>query len=348
MENLKNLCQNLPTVKLLRATQKDFTDIRQFLIGYEKYCTALAALFVRSIPESGNTFVLKSRMPFEKQTYSSRRTETEVKTKTEKTSSLDGVLYISPGGMLYHCMCCARNKKVKKQTMHELQKVFTQYKVTGMTGERSSSLFLERCLKNLLEEKPRETRDCILMSFGEDKTCLKKTSVAARFAEFLFAKFWQIKKLNPSGFEPVLPNGCTVQRCSAKDTAALCTAECAYYSEEVLPPWIPIDEHKIRLLLANKLRTKLVFAVKNKNGKFISMAAAQAAGFYYAQVGGVYTFPNARKQGCASFLLHTLCRELKSCALTPVLFVRCANKKAAALYKNCGFRAYGLYRIVYC
>ena len=124
--------------------------------------------------------------------------------------------------------------------------------------------------------------------------------------------------------------------------------ECAYCSEEVLPPWIALDEHKTRLLLANKLRTKLVFAVKNENGRFVSMAAAQAAGFYYAQVGGVYTLPDARKQGCASFLLHTLCRELKSCSINPVLFVRRANKKAAVLYKNCGFRAYGLYRIVYC
>ena len=345
---MKAFCRRLPAVTLLQAAQKDFADIRRFLILHEKYCTALAAFFVRSIPENGNTFVLKSRMPFEKQTYPSRRTETEVKTKTEKTRSLDGVLYISPGGMLYHCVHCAGDKKIKKETMRELQKLFTRYKISGMTGESAGSLFLERCLKRVLKAKPRQIRNCILMAFDEDKMRFKKTDGAAPFARFLFKRFRQLKKIKSSGAEPSLPKGCTVQRCSVKDTAALYALECAYCSEEVLPPWIALDEHKTRLLLANKLRTKLVFAVKNENGRFVSMAAAQATGFYYAQVGGVYTLPDARKQGCASFLLHTLCRELKSCSINPVLFVRRANKKAAVLYKNCGFRAYGLYRIVYC
>ena len=97
---MKEFCRLLPAVTLLQAAQKDFADIRRFLLLHEKYCTALAAFFVRSIPESGNTFVLKSRMPFEKQTYPSRRTETEVKTKTERISSLAGVRYSKAGGML--------------------------------------------------------------------------------------------------------------------------------------------------------------------------------------------------------------------------------------------------------
>ena len=181
---MKAFCRRLPAVTLLQAAQKDFADIRRFLILHEKYCTALAAFFVRSIPENGNTFVLKSRMPFEKQTYPSRRTETEVKTKTEKTRSLDGVLYISPGGMLYHCVHCAGDKKIKKEAMRELQKLFTRYKISGMTGESAGSLFLERCLKRVLKAKPRQIRNCILMAFDEDKTSLKKQSVQRRLPGF--------------------------------------------------------------------------------------------------------------------------------------------------------------------
>lgn len=186
---MKAFCRRLPAVTLLQAAQKDFADIRHFLILHEKYCTALAAFFVRSIPENGNTFVLKSRMPFEKQTYPSRRTKTEVKTKTEKTSSLDGVLYISPGGMLYHCVHCAGDKKIKKETMRELQKLFTRYKISGMTGESAGSLFLERCLKRVLKAKPRQIRNCILMAFDEDKMRFKKQTVQRRLPGFCSKDF---------------------------------------------------------------------------------------------------------------------------------------------------------------
>jgi len=135
--------------------------------------------------------------------------------------------------------------------------------------------------------------------------------------------------------------------CEKKDAPALMKLHTGFLKEEVLPAgkelYMPSLLHDLEKILS----TQTTIAIKGKDG-FIGKAQTNAASPKFIQIGGVYTLPQYRKQGCAELLTKTISNQILSKDKFPILFVNKRNKPAVSLYKKCGFKAFGTFCVVYC
>ncbi len=306
---------------LAPVTEDDLNDVREFLLPRERFCAALVSLFagrpeaespVRfSRPASGRCGILRHR------------------------TEIIGVLYISPSGLVYHCLPLSAFSPDEREQIAALCAAFAQESavskgsaVSSIVGCFEASRFLERCFKLC----PKEARSYKLMCADAKEDAAGCANRSAHRCEESFRSF---------------PNGLSVRRCRSEHAPFLFPLVKAYYEEEVLPSWMSVDDDMLKLLTAGRLRTQFMFGLELPDGSFAATAGTNNLGIHCAQLGGVYTLPSFRRRGCASFLLRRVCEELWSRGYGPVLFVRSENKAALALYEGCGFSVCGDYAISY-
>ena len=301
---------------LAPVTEGDLNDVREFLLPRERFCAALVSLFANRpaaeaqarflLPASGACGILRHR------------------------TEIIGVLYISPSGLVYHCLPLSAFSPDEREQIAALCAAFPKGSaVSSIVGCFEASRFLERCFKLC----PKEARFYKLMC-------------ADAQAENEGGR----TKRDTHRSEPSLrsfPNGLSVRRCRSEHAPFLFPLVKAYYEEEVLPSWMKVDDETLKLLTAGRLRTQFMFGLELPDGSFAATAGTNNLGIHCAQLGGVYTLPSFRRRGCASFLLRRVCEELRSHGYSPVLFVRSENKAALALYEGCGFSVCGDYAISY-
>ena len=306
---------------LAPVTEDDLNDVREFLIPHERFCTALTSLFAGrpeaeslarfSLPASGRCGILRHR------------------------TEIIGVLYISPSGLVYHCLPLSAFSPDEREQIAALCAAFAQESavskggaVSSIVGSFEAGRFLERCFKLC----PKEARSYRLMCADSKEDAAGCANRSAHRCEEAFRSF---------------PNGLSVRRCRSEHAPFLFPLVKAYYEEEVLPSWMSVDNDMLKLLTAGRLRTQFMFGLELPDGSFAATAGTNNLGIHCAQLGGVYTLPSFRRRGCASFLLRRVCEELRSRGYGPVLFVRSENKAALALYEGCGFSVCGDYAISY-
>lgn len=317
---------------LAPITENDLNDVQEFLLPRERFCAALVSLFANRpaaeaqarflLPASGACGILRHR------------------------TEIIGVLYVSPSGLVYHCLPLLGNLQPEQgfsgaslkaePSSCELEQIAALCAafpkgsaVSSIVGCFEASRFLERCFKLC----PKEARFYKLMC--ADTQAENEGGRTER----------DVHRSEPSPRS--FPNGLSVRRCRSEHAPFLFPLVKAYYEEEVLPSWMKVDDETLKLLTAGRLRTQFLFGLELPDGSFAATAGTNNLGIHCAQLGGVYTLPSFRRRGCASFLLRRVCEELRSHGYSPVLFVRSENKAALALYEGCGFSGCGDYAISY-
>ncbi|MGI5172784.1 GNAT family N-acetyltransferase [Treponema sp. OMZ 840] len=304
------------------VSEKDLPDVRDFLTRYEFLCTALTALFVRRRTQDSSLQFFLPR--------SGTCSLVRLKKKTGK-DFLIGVLYISPCGLVYHCLpFFEKNAKdfffgtedSFAQLKHLLSNVFKNVPISSIVGSAPASLFLENCFNR----RAKEYRTYKLMKLITD------SRKAAEYGDLSFA---------------APQKNISILRCLPEHGAALFPLIKAYYEEEVFSAYVKTEEDVLRRLFAGKLKTQIILGLTVPPGFFAATAGTAAIGMRYAQLGGVYTIPAFRRRGFACLLVSRLCTELQKNGYTPVLFTDTKNTAAYSLYTSCGFSVCGDYRIAY-
>lgn len=104
-----------------------------------------------------------------------------------------------------------------------------------------------------------------------------------------------------------------------------------------------LDECKKKAL--NLINLKQLFTWRNKNGEIVALTSKKIEG-KYGNIASVYTAPAARRSGYAINLVHTVCKDLLACGLTPILYTDGGYAASNDCYKKIGFEQVGrLYNI---
>lgn len=148
---------------------------------------------------------------------------------------------------------------------------------------------------------------------------------------------------------PPPPAGLAIVCCenTAKTADALMPLQIAYIKEEVIPSCRPLSAAAARLVLEEALRQQRVFAMLDAEGNPVAKVSLNNAGFHCVQLGGVYTLPKWRKQGCAASLAGSVSRAMLQSGRQVVLYVKESNAAAQRLYRRLGYTPFGRLSIIY-
>ncbi len=205
------------------------------------------------------------------------------------------------------------SKKIKTA----LEKFFSFHEVHCVSGKKESVSLVQKVLASM-NETCVENRDMILMEKVQDSFFIP----------------------------PSLPEGMSLVKCSISHADSLMPLQVSYSAEEVLPAGKKLYPYVERYVLEETLKKNCVLALK-KNGDFIAKAHMTLGGSSCCQIGGVYTKPDFRGLGCASFLVYSLSLEAEKLGKKTSLFVRKKNFSAIYSYRRAGFKNQGAYKIAY-
>lgn len=229
-----------------------------------------------------------------------------------------GVLVLSASNVLLHSFI----KKIPECVYGYIAtSFFKDIAPLSIMGEKEMSLTLERIIEKVFFQKPKRVEDYKLLILKE------------------------VPKIN---FVQKLKNNFNLEfiKASASDIKNLYPLEEAYQEEEVLPKQQKASFDLCFKILSKRIDAKLLYAVKKGNG-FIAKAAVNASGFFWNQIGGVYTVKKFRNKGIGAavvfFLVEDCLKNRKKCAL----FVKLKNYAARKMYSNIGFTEYCDFRISY-
>jgi predicted GNAT family acetyltransferase len=144
----------------------------------------------------------------------------------------------------------------------------------------------------------------------------------------------ELMALPPADFRPLpAPKGVCVRRGVIADLPVLVefygnAGDMARTGQAVIRPL-----QETRLWLAEE------------NSRILSSALTNAETGQLAMIGGVFTQPGARNRGLSQAVCSSLCRELLSMGLAPVLYWQ--RREAGAVYRKLGFRPIGEWRSVW-
>lgn len=234
----------------------------------------------------------------------------------EKT--IIGVLVLSTSNVLLHSFI----KKIPECVYGYIGSSFLQDTLPlSVMGEQEASLTLERIIENIFSQQPQRIEEYKLLVLKETPkiNLIKKINNNLNL-DFIKAATSDIKKLYP--------------------------LEEAYQEEEVLPKGQKASFDVCFKILSKRIDANVLYAVKSGNN-FIAKAAVNASGFFWNQIGGVYTVKNFRNKGIGAavvfFLIEDCFKNKKKCAL----FVKLKNYAARKMYANIGFAEYCNFRISY-
>ncbi|MEL3913662.1 GNAT family N-acetyltransferase [Treponema pedis] len=292
-------------------------------------------LFVSSVSEKNIDSVIYSILPkeqtcinlaeglkkqkrfFEEEQKYSAFTETVVFSDENK---IIGVLALSPARVLLHCFI----KEIPDCIYGYIAISFLKDSPpSSIMGEKKASSVLEKIVEKYFYKKPSVSEDYKLLILQ-----------GLRGNDFL--KTAEIRAGGSLSF--VKP--------SISDIKQLCPLEADYQETEVLHSGEKASFDLCFNLLAKRIDNNALYAVKKEN-RFIAKAAINASGFFWNQIGGVYTLPEFRNKGIGSaavfFLIKDCFSDKKSCAL----FVKIKNSPARKMYNKIGFTEYCDFRISY-
>ena len=234
--------------------------------------------------------------------------------RNTKTNDIAGIISISAEGSILHCLPDLRIIDSAEKFILTLVK---NRKLFCINGEKNASQALADFLYAHGFQKPKIINNYILMSRKNDTIPDKCKS-----------------------------DGLFFKRCSENDLKFLLPLELAYQKEEVLSDSQKINPAACSYSLVRKLKTQIVFSAE-KNGKVVAKAGTNALSWNYAQLGGIYTLPEYRRQNIAFLTIRALLDFLFSCRKNAVLFVNEKNSKALNLYKKLEFSEVCPYQIAY-
>ncbi|MBO4320813.1 MAG: GNAT family N-acetyltransferase [Treponema sp.] len=136
-------------------------------------------------------------------------------------------------------------------------------------------------------------------------------------------------------------------KCNKRNSNALFPVQLEYIKEEVLPENMELKPAVERLALDRLLKKEDVRALVTDDGKIYAKAQINAKSPHFELVGGVYTVPDQRGKGLASYLMSCIEKEIYSRGKSTVLFANKDNTAALALYRSLGFEYVCGYTISY-
>ena len=238
----------------------------------------------------------------------------------ERCAECRGVLFVSRGGNVLHCLDCRVLKS--RAWRRELRSFFKKRSVASIGGEAAANRFLERACGALFFSKT----DYIFMRRLRDDG--------------------EGEARNPKGGLAV--KGTDVYTCGEKNADMLLPLQVAYEEEEGGARGSALDESKVLLRLRGALRRETVIACRDvSTGRHLGKAGTNAKGFGWNQIGGVYTLPAERGRGIAAFMVDELARLSSNEGKSAVLFVKPKNKAARAAYAKSGFKECGAFRVAH-
>ena len=235
-----------------------------------------------------------------------------------------GVLSISPGGQILHCL----ESDVVLPTIQEYFSIARPAKIFSIIGEQKYTEAIAKIFLQLYGIVPKAMNEYALMEFNQ----------AAAEAAALKEKIDSKKR--------TFLSGCEIFDCKDSDFDALFPIQKAYEIEEVLVKKESFNEKNSRILLRRSLQNSEIFGVRY-NGRIIAKASINANGMNCIQLGGIFTDMGFRNKGIATYLVKDLTHRFKKQGKTIVLFVKKVNATAISVYLNCGFATFDDYKIMY-
>ena len=235
-----------------------------------------------------------------------------------------GVLSISSGGQILHCL----ESDVVLPVIQEYFSLVRPQKLFSIIGEKKYTDAIAKIMLKLFGTVPKAMNDYNLMEYN---SLIEENNES---------------KASSDSKNKSLIRGCEIFDCKESDFDALFPIQRDYEIEEVLVDKNSFNEKNTRILLRHSLQNGEVFGVRY-NGRVIAKASINAKGENCIQLGGIFTDMNFRNRGVATYLVKNLTERFKNEKKTIVLFVKKVNTTAFNIYQNCGFNSFSDYKIVY-
>ena len=236
------------------------------------------------------------------------------------------VVFLTRHDILLHCI----DEDLPQEVVYELARLFLQEALAhsfihAIIGLRVHTLCLETVIADFFE---------MPLAFSQDYYLMQCSNIVQPFLETQ-----QVK----------LPFDClTVAKAALDDIDALFPLQAAYERDEVAYNGIAVDRRVCKLALYAQIRKNAVYKA-SIDSQLVAKASINALGINCVQIGGVYTLPEWRNHGLASFLVaHIVHDQLQVKAKAQaVIFVKTANQAALRVYTKIGFKPCGLFRLTY-
>ena len=296
-------------------TKENIDTAIQAILPYEQTCVNLADCLRRQkdfFDKGTDCFTFSKCFIF---LSSSQNTES-----INEENSFLGVLLISARLVLLHCFPKGISQNIAN---HISEFILTGINIACIMGEKNNTAVLEEAV---------------------DKTLLKKNVRAENY------NLMELYSLKPNTFYEAACNHLNFQieivKPQANEAEKICPMEINYMRDEVLAKGEQPLYNTCLSLIKRRIQKGVLAAVK-KEGTFIAKAVINASGFFWKQIGGVYTLPQYRNCSVAAALvckLIEICDEEKQ---KTALFVKMRNYAAQRLYEKIGFVKTCEFRIVY-
>ncbi|WP_294429676.1 GNAT family N-acetyltransferase [uncultured Treponema sp.] len=242
----------------------------------------------------------------------------------DERNSIWGVLSISSGGQILHCL----ESDVVLPVIEEYFGAVKPQKLHSIIGEQKYSDAIAKIFLQKFGTVPKISIDYALMEYNA------ASAEAAELARKIDSK------------RKAFLSECEIFDCKDSDFDAMFPIHKAYELEEVVTDKRQYNEQASRIMLRRSIQSGEVFGVRYNN-KIVSKASINAKGENCIQLGGIFTDTTLRNRGIASFLVKTLTQRFKKQDKIIVLFVKKANAIALKVYENCGFNSFADYKILY-
>lgn len=229
---------------------------------------------------------------------------------------IKGVIAFTMGRVLFHCL-----PEYSKELFEALKDFCSHHNVFCITGMKDGTEFVEQAIYEATRRYVKEQREYYFMEFT-GSSCQEKLSAVPE------------------------NNRCQLMKCSSNDADSLLKLHLEYVRVEVLPAGKALNADAEKTSLAQILQKQSVYALKH-SGTFVAKAQTNALAKNYVQIGGVYTLPEYRRKGFASFLVNHIALNAKAHNKNAVLFVKIKNICARHSYEKAGFVKTGDFLISY-
>ncbi len=150
---------------------------------------------------------------------------------------------------------------------------------------------------------------------------------------------------SPLDHQP-LPESMTVRKAGPADAEVLYPIQRDYEIEEVVLAADRFDPAGCMYQLKTSLKNQLVYLIEHR-GRPIAKAQTNARGFYWDQIGGVFTERSQRGRGIGRAVMYKLLRDVECARRNTSLFVKQHNESALRMYRRLGYSTRDEFTIAY-
>ncbi len=304
-----------------RINNKNIDKIIAAVLPYEQLCINLTSILKR-----------------QKNIYTQKETLTAFSNAIAffKDNKVSGIVIISLRGVVLHCFF---EKISQSETALLLDFFSLQPNLSSVMGEKNNSILLEEIIFKSRLQKIIHSEDYNLLTLKKDEP------------DFPTKDFFSYacKNLNEE-LEFLIPE--------KKDLKNLIPLEIDYQNTEVLINNEKADFNFCKSILEGYIKKKKLYAIKSKEN-YYSKATINAEGFFWNQIGGVYTVPSKRCRGLGAAIVYQVINVYRPIndyqsvnyknrnSNNFALFVKTKNKPALKMYQNLGFKKFCDFRISY-